>query len=190
MRGPDRAALLCVPEASAETVMTRAHALLVGSLLLLLVFGGVARAAPTFTVQLSKVADEKAVFATVESRNVVPARARIGGTVSQLSVKQGDHVAQSQVIAVVTDPRLPLQIQSLDAQIAGLESQLAQAQIDLGRAQELAKTGAVSRETLDKAETAYRVASTALTARIAERAATREQLTEGRGAGTRCRPRA
>ena len=35
----------------------------------------------TFTVAPKAVADEKAVFATVESANVVPARARIGGTV-------------------------------------------------------------------------------------------------------------
>ena len=37
----------------------------------------------TFTVALRPLADEKAVFATVESRNVVPARARIGGTVAR-----------------------------------------------------------------------------------------------------------
>ena len=37
-----------------------------------------------------ELGDEKAVFATVESANVVPARARIGGTVVQLAVRQGD----------------------------------------------------------------------------------------------------
>ncbi len=35
-----------------------------------------AHAQTTFTVALRPLADEKAVFATVESRNVVPARAR------------------------------------------------------------------------------------------------------------------
>ncbi|GAN77473.1 efflux RND transporter periplasmic adaptor subunit [Acidisphaera rubrifaciens] len=136
-------------------------------------------AVPTIVAQRSTVTDEKAVFATVESRNVVPARARIGGTVGQLRVRQGDRVTQGQVIAVVSDPKLQLQIQSLDAQIAGLKSQLAQAQLDLGRAQALAKSGAVSRETLDKAETASRVATSLLAARIAERAVTAQQINEG-----------
>lgn len=136
-------------------------------------------AGPTIVTQRSTVADEKAVFATVESRNVVPARARIGGTVGQLRVIQGDRVTQGQIIAVVSDPKLQLQIQALDAQIAGLKSQLAQAQLDLGRAQALAKSGAVSRETLDKAETASRVASSLLAARTAERSVTVQQISEG-----------
>ena len=136
-------------------------------------------ASPTIVAERSTVSDEKAVFATVESRNVVPARARIGGTVGQLRVTQGDRVSQGQVIAVVSDPKLALQMQALDAQIAGLKSQLAQAQLDLGRAQALAKSGAVSRETLDKAETASRVATSLLAARTAERAVTAQQISEG-----------
>ncbi len=42
----------------------------------------VAQAAPEFAVHRSELTDEKAVFATVESPNVVPARSRIGGTVA------------------------------------------------------------------------------------------------------------
>ncbi len=48
--------------------------------------------AETFAVAPQTVSDDKAVFATVESRNVEPARARIGGTVAALAVKQGDEV--------------------------------------------------------------------------------------------------
>jgi len=59
------------------------------------------RAAETMTVRPVNVTDEKAVFATVESANVVPARARIGGTVAGLSVRAGDPVRPGQVIAVV-----------------------------------------------------------------------------------------
>jgi len=57
----------------------------------------------TYLVRPSMVADEKAVFATVQSANVVPARARIGGTIVELKVRQGDHVEQGQVIATVSD---------------------------------------------------------------------------------------
>ena len=119
--------------------------------LLLALTADAAQAAENFTVQSSQVADEKPVFATVESRNVVPARTRIGGTVEQLVVKQGDHVSKGQVIAVVTDPKLALQIQTLDAEIAGAQSLLAQTQTDLGRAQILAKTGTGSIATRDLA---------------------------------------
>ena len=64
---------------------------------------------PTYLVaQSSMIADEKAVFATIESANVVPARARIGGTIIELQVRQGDHVEQGQVIATVGDPKLAL----------------------------------------------------------------------------------
>ena len=101
------------------------------------------------TVSLETLTDQKAVFATVESPNVVPARARIGGTIVSLAVRQGDTVTQGQVIAVVGDDKLLLQINSLDAQIAGLQSQLAQAQTDLTRAETLVRQGVGPRTTLD-----------------------------------------
>jgi RND family efflux transporter MFP subunit len=133
----------------------------------------------SFTVALRPLADEKAVFATVESRNVVPARARIGGTVIQLSVRDGDEVTQGQELALVGDDKLQLQINSLDAQITGLRAQLAQGQTDLSRADTLARSGAVSRQQLDMARTAVNVASSALAARIAERTVVVQQVNEG-----------
>ena len=101
----------------------------------LVVANGAARAQATFTAHPSRFADEKAVFATVESPKEVPARARIGGSVASLAVRQGDSVVKDQVIAVVGDEKLSLQIGSLDAQISGLEAQLAQARVDLARAE-------------------------------------------------------
>ncbi len=140
---------------------------------------GVARAEATFTVRLGDLTDEKAVFATVESPNVVPARARIGGTVASLAVHQGDVVTPGQIIAVVGDEKLLLQINSLDAQIAGLQSQLAQAQTDLTRAETLFRQGVGPRTTMDQARTAVEVATSVLRARTAERAVTLQNLQEG-----------
>ena len=139
----------------------------------------VAQAETTFTVKLANLTDQKAVFATVESPNVVPARARIGGTVASLSVRQGDSVTQGQVIAVVGDDKLVLQIKSLDAQIAGLESQLAQSQTDLTRAETLFHQGVGARTTMDQARTAVDIATAALRARNAERAVALQNLQEG-----------
>ena len=138
-----------------------------------------ARAETNFTVHAADLGDEKAVFATVESPYVVPARARIGGTIASLSVHQGDAVEQSQVIAVVRDEKLILRINSLDAQIAGLKSQLEQAQTDLARAQALFQRGYGPKTTLDQAQTAVEVATSALRARTAERASAQQSLEEG-----------
>ena len=134
----------------------------------------------TFTVEPQKVADEKAVFATVESANIVPARARIGGTVAELSVKEGDEVTQNQVVAIVGDEKLVLQMKSLDAQIAGLEAQLSQAQTDLKRAEDLFSKGTIPRTRLDEARTAFNVATNAQRAKVAERSVLEQQLSEGK----------
>jgi RND family efflux transporter MFP subunit len=132
-----------------------------------------------FEVTSSAVPDEKAVFATIESRRVVPGRSRIGGTVAAIAVKEGDHVGLGQVIATVGDDKLALQMKSLDAQIAGLEAQLAQVQTDLARAEDLFQKGIAPKTRLDEARTASNVASNALRARTAERSVIQQQLTEG-----------
>ena len=136
-------------------------------------------AADSFTVEPKMSADEKAVFATVESANVVPARARIGGTVVELAVKEGDAVRQGQVVATIGDEKLALQMKSLDAQIAGLEAQFAQVQTDLARDEDLFPKGTIPKTTLDQARTAFNVASNVLKARTAERSVIQQQVTEG-----------
>ncbi|MFD2180664.1 efflux RND transporter periplasmic adaptor subunit [Rhodoplanes azumiensis] len=153
----------------------------VRAFVLALLLGGAATStqAGTLTVAASAAADEKAVFATVESANVVPARARIGGTVVRLAVKYGDEVKQGQTVAVVGDDKLMLQTRSLDAQIAGLEAQVSQATIDLERTQSLFDKGTVARSRLDEVRTAFNVADNALKARRAERAVIEQQLAEG-----------
>lgn len=147
--------------------------------MLLVLVGGYALADETFLVQPTTIADEKAVFATVESASVVPARARIAGTVADLAVKEGDAVASGQVVAHVGDEKIALQMKSLDAQIAGLEAQLAQAQSDFARAEELFGRSTIPRTRLDEARTAVNVATNALRARTAEKAVVAQQLAEG-----------
>lgn len=142
-------------------------------------FAQAALAQQTFVVEPKTVADEKAVFATVESTDVVPARARIGGTVVELAVKEGDAVKQGQIVATIGDDKLALQMKSLDAQIAGLEAQLAQAKTDLDRGEDLFSRGTIAKTRLDEARTAFNVASNALKSRTAERSVIQQQVTEG-----------
>ncbi len=150
----------------------------ISAITVLMAFG--ARAEATFKVQADSITDRKAVYATVESPYVVPARARIGGTVASLAVHQGDLVTPGQVVAVVADEKLLLQINSLDAEIAGLQSTLAQAKIDLTRAETLARQGAGPRATMDQARTAVDVAASTLQARNAQRSVAQQMLDEGR----------
>ena len=134
----------------------------------------------TFPVAPQLIGDDKAVFATVESANIVPARARIGGTVVQLAVRQGDRVEQGQPVATVADKKFALQINALDAQIAGLQAELAKAKTDLERAQDLFARGTTSKVALDTAQTTFDVAFNALKARTAERSVIEQQIAEGK----------
>jgi RND family efflux transporter MFP subunit len=134
---------------------------------------------PAYVVHQVSVADEKAVFATVQSANVVPARARIGGTILELKVRQGDSVVQGQVIAIIGDKKLGLQASSYSAQVAAAQAQLAQARTDLDRAQRLMASNAISKNALDQARTAYNVAQSNVNAIAAQRAVVQQQSNEG-----------
>lgn len=135
--------------------------------------------AETLNVAQQMVADEKAVFATVESTSVVPARGRIGGTVVQLRVREGDHVNAGQVIAGIGDEKLALQMRSLDAQIEALQAQALQAQNDFTRIEGLVERGTLPRIRLDEQRTLLSVAGNSLRAKTAERAVITQQLSEG-----------
>ncbi len=135
--------------------------------------------AESLTVAQRSVPDEKAVFATVESTSVVPARSRIGGTIIDLDVREGDAVTQGQRIATVADDKLALQLKSLDAQIRALQAQASQAQIDFTRVEGLVERGTLPRVKLDEVRTALNVAENALRAKTAERAVIQQQTEEG-----------
>ena len=135
--------------------------------------------ADSLAVAARTIADEKAVFATVESVSVVPARARIGGTVITLKVREGDSVSRGQEIATIGDDKLALQMRSLDAQIEALQAQAGQAQIDFDRINGLVERGTLPRVKLDEARTALNVAENGLRAKTAERAVVQQQFKEG-----------
>lgn len=131
------------------------------------------------TVTPQRIEDRKAVYATVESADTLVARARIGGTVGGLSVDEGDRVAADQVIAVVGDPKLMLQLQSIDARIASLRAELNQAQTDLNRTETLYGQGVVPKARLDQARTAVQVLERNVASLRAERSVVEQQSDEG-----------
>jgi len=153
--------------------------LILSSLIAVAGLGAAPAGAEILTVAPRSVADEKAVFATVESISVVPARGRIGGIVLQLNVREGDSVTSGQAIAAIGDEKLALQMKSLDAQIDALQARSDQAQIDFTRTEGLVDRGILPRVKLDETRTALNVAENGLRARTAERAVIQQQLSEG-----------
>lgn len=133
----------------------------------------------SFTVATQTIADQKAVFATVEAAHVVPARARIGGTLISFLVQDGDQVQAGQQIAMVADPTLAQQLDAADADVVAARAQLAQANLDFTRAKALVGEGAVSRSVFDAAQTGVNVANATLNAKIAAHAALEQQIGEG-----------
>ena len=125
------------------------------------------------------VADEKAVFATVESVDLAPARTRTGGVVGELRVDEGDAVEAGDVLAVVVDERLSPRIGAINAAAAALQAQLDQAREDLRRAQDLFDRGIFPQARLDEAATAVDVLENQLAASRQERAVLVQQSREG-----------
>ena len=125
------------------------------------------------------VADRKAVVATVEPVHQLVARARIGGTIASLAIKEGDVVAAGAEIAVVADQKLALQMQALDSRIASQQSQRDQAKADFDRVAELQKRGVSTQTQLDQARTNLDVAERNLTAMRADRSVIAQQASEG-----------
>lgn len=136
-------------------------------------------AAGEVAVTVAERPDLKAVFGQVESRDVVPARARIGGTVTSLSVEEGSAVKAGDVIALVVDDKLALQLGAVDARIKAIQAQLDNAKIELDRGAKLLAGGVVPKTRVDLLQTQFDVLTNQLTAAEADRAVLVQQQSEG-----------
>ncbi|MCO6184715.1 efflux RND transporter periplasmic adaptor subunit [Rhizobium sp. L1K21] len=135
--------------------------------------------ADTLKLEPSTVPEWKAVYGRVESRDSVPARARIGGTIIELTVTEGDSVKAGQKIAVVKDDKIDFQIAATNAQIKGLQVSLENARTELVRAEELIKRGVSTVQRLDQLRTQVDVLTNQIAAAEAQRAVIEEQEKEG-----------
>lgn len=131
------------------------------------------------TVAATTIPEFKAVFGKVESRDVVAARARIGGTVTDIRVDEGSQVESGTVIAVVVDDKIALERGAAEAEIKALRSQLDNAETDLNRAKQLLATGTATQSRVDQATTLVGVLTNQLSAAEARRAVITQQSTEG-----------
>lgn len=146
--------------------------------LALLSVAGVAQAA-NLTLQRVVVPEWKAVYGQVEARDSVLARARIGGTIIDLRVTEGDTVRAGDVVAVVKDDKLDFQIKAIDAQLLGLKASLKNAQAEFDRAERLIKSGAATAQRLDQLRTEADVVRNQIAATEAQRSVVVQQQSEG-----------
>lgn len=146
--------------------------------ILLMTAPGVARAGDA-VVHAAPIEDMKAVVASVEPAHQLVARARIGGTVAALKIREGDVVAAGAEIASVADQKLFLQVQGVDQRIRSQQAQRDKAKADFDRAEELLRRGVTTKVIFDHAKTALDVAERNLAALRSDRGVIEQQAAEG-----------
>jgi RND family efflux transporter MFP subunit len=132
-----------------------------------------------FIVRDQLTPDLKPVAATVTTRQLADARARIGGILVRLTVKEGDSVRRGEVIGTVVDQRIGLETRAYDAQIGAAQAEDARARADLARAKDLYDHGVYAKARLDQVEASAKAAAGALGAARAQRAASAESAAQG-----------
>lgn len=131
------------------------------------------------TVAPVTIVETKAVYGTVEARDRAPARARIGGTLVERAVSEGDLVEAGQTIGRVVDEKLALQRDALQARLRALQAELDNARTELGRAEELVSRGIATQQRVDQLRTQVQVVENQIAAAEAERAVLDQQTAEG-----------
>lgn len=148
-------------------------------LLILLAALALPLAASAAPLQPVEVTEWKAVYGRIESRNRIPARARLGGTLVTLAVSEGDSVTAGQVLAQVVDEKLAFQLSATDARLDSLNAQLDNARAELKRGEELQSRGVTTVQRLDALRTQVDVLSGQIEATRADRRVIEQQAAEG-----------
>lgn len=125
------------------------------------------------------VTEWKSVYGRIEARDRLPARARLGGTLVELAVTEGDEVTAGQVLGRIVDEKLGLQMQAIDAKAASFAAQLENAKTELTRGEDLLKRGVTTVQRLDALRTQVDVLQGQIEAVAAERQVVEQQAAEG-----------
>ncbi|MDJ0640167.1 MAG: efflux RND transporter periplasmic adaptor subunit [Paracoccaceae bacterium] len=133
----------------------------------------------TFEVSYQTVTEWKPVYGQVETRDRVPARARIGGSIVSLDVTEGDEVRSGGRVALIEDPKLTFQIEALDARLDALASRLETARSELARGEQLIERGVITSQRFEELQTAVSVLEGEITSLEAERLVIERQIEEG-----------
>ncbi|MBN2629718.1 MAG: efflux RND transporter periplasmic adaptor subunit [Rhodobacteraceae bacterium] len=125
------------------------------------------------------VTEWKSVFGRIEAKDRVPARARLGGTLVELAVAEGDEVTAGQVLGQIVDEKLALQLRAVQAQTASLVAQLDNAKTELARGEDLLARGVTTVQRLDALRTQVDVLDGQIAAIRAQQQVIEQQAAEG-----------
>ncbi|WP_298908145.1 efflux RND transporter periplasmic adaptor subunit [uncultured Aliiroseovarius sp.] len=147
--------------------------------LLVALFPLATQAEEPFVANAVDVTEWKAVFGRIEARDRVHARSRLGGTIISIDVSEGSTVEKGQQIASITDEKLTLQLNAVDATLTSLESQLETASADLQRGEDLLERGVATAQQLDQLRTRVDVIKGQIGTAQAERSVLKQREAEG-----------
>jgi multidrug efflux system membrane fusion protein len=125
------------------------------------------------------ITEWKAVYGQIETRDRVPARARIGGVVVELELTEGDRVVAGQRLATVEDDKLSFQRDAIDARLTAARARLATAETELDRGETLLERGVITNQRMDELRTAVDVISGEINTLESERLVIEQQVAEG-----------
>lgn len=136
-------------------------------------------AAERLTVVRGDIPQLKPLAAEIATHNQAEALARIGGTLVELRVREGDEVRKGEPIARVVDSRIGYETKAYAAQISAAIAQAAQAQSNLDRVRTLYGKGFVAKAGLDLAVATARTSDAQVAAARAQRSASAENAAQG-----------
>lgn len=135
--------------------------------------------ASALTVHERLAPDYKAVAAVITNRDAGDARARIGGRLSQLLVREGDTVKKNQLVAMIADERIASEARAAVAGQVAAQASNDQSQRDLARAERLFASQAIAQAAIEAARTQAQAAAASLRATKAQADAARALEQQG-----------
>jgi len=133
----------------------------------------------TYLIAARSINDVKPVAATLTTRQMGEATARVSGILTSLKVHEGDMVSQGQVIGFVSDQRLNLQTGAYDQAAVAAEAQANLARAALGRTQTLFDKGIYAQAKLDQDRATAAAADANVRAARAQASASGEGARQG-----------
>lgn len=137
-------------------------------------------AAQSVVVSATAITDETPVAGTVAGTDTAEARARIGGTVTRVLAVRGQVVKKGQVVAVITDTKLPGQVQAVMQQRVAAEAQVQLAETNLKRMRDLLPLDAASPLQVEQAEAQLKAAQAGLAAVVTQASGVEGASADGR----------
>jgi len=131
---------------------------------------------PVETIQSQTAAVQSTYPATLKGIQDVEIRPKVSGNITQVCVKEGQHVTTGQTLFVIDDVQYREQVRTAQAALNSAQAQLATAKLTYDNAQELHKQGITGDYNLSSAQNTYAAAQAAVAQATASLAAAKDNL--------------